>query len=102
MSKEEIRLEVGKFFKEEVKIGLQVVLTRYHRVYAKDEAYKTRKVFLSEQLCVSHSGEITVSTKCDVEIERFSRKVFSEISEGEYTQKKKDILERLNDRLLKL
>lgn len=97
----EIKLEIGKFYSEETKIGLQVIQTRYHRVIARDEGYKQRKVFLSEQFAFSHNGEISVNTKGEVEIERFSHKVFSEISEKEYFDKKEEMLQKLNIKLQK-
>lgn len=97
----EVKLEIGKFYSEEIKIGLQVIQTRYHRVIERDEGYKQRKVFLSEQFAFSHNGEISVNTKGEVEIERFSRKVFSEITEKEYFEKKEEMLQKLNIKLQK-
>nr|DAF21647.1 MAG TPA: hypothetical protein [Caudoviricetes sp.] len=98
-NKKEVNLEVGKFFSEELKVGLQTIYIRYHRVLLKDDNYKQRKVFLSEQFCLNVNGEISLNTKGEVEIERFSRKIFSEITEKEYLEKRDEMLFNLNNKL---
>lgn len=100
-NKKEVNLEVGKFFSEELKLGLQTIYIRYHRVLSRDDNYKQRKVFLSEQFCLNVNGEISLNTKGEVEIERFSRKVFSEITESEYLKKRDEMLFNLNVKLEK-
>lgn len=99
MNKQEVRLEEGCFYLEQLELGGQIIFNRYHKILSKNEDYKHRNVFFSEQFTTRNNGEIEVCTKGSAEIQRFTRNIFSQIDEKTYNSKKKEMFELLKKKM---
>ena len=61
MNKQEVKLEEGCFYLEQLELGGQIIFNRYHKILSKNEDYKHRNVFFSEQFTTRNNGEIEVT-----------------------------------------
>ena len=98
MTGKEVRFEKGKYYTESFYVGTKLFYKRFHNLLERDENYKKRLVFYTEQFTLYTNGELDYATRAKLEINTLSRKVYEEIQEGVFNSEKMKLFQEFINR----